>query len=304
MTAPILVTGGSGQLARALEASACKRGLALRRVGRPDFDFDRPATIAATFDAARPWLVVNAAAYTAVDAAERDAEAAMGANRDGPTRLAELCEGSGIPLIHVSTDYVFDGNKGAPYVETDPTLPTSVYGASKLAGEQAALALCRKAIVLRTSWVYSPGGRNFVLTMLNAARKTDRLRVVADQRGCPTAAADLADAILGIAARLDRGWRDDYAGLYHACGGGWTTWHGLATAIFEEAARHGAAVPTVAAIATADWPTPARRPPDSRLDCSKLERVFGLRLPPWRAGLARTIDAIFSAEKSLSPVQA
>jgi dTDP-4-dehydrorhamnose reductase len=297
MKGPILVTGGSGQLAFAIEAAARPRSLAIRRVGRPDFDFDRPPTIAALFDAAQPGLVINAAAYTAVDTAENDADAAMRANRDGPAHMAELCEAAGIPLIHLSTDYVFDGHKGAPYVESDPTSPTSIYGASKLAGEQEVRARCRRAIVLRTSWVYSAGGRNFVLSMLNAARSADRLRVVADQRGCPTAAADLAEAILDIAARLAGGWRRDYAGVLHACGSGWTTWHGLASAIFEAAACYSAPVPSVTAIRTADWPTPAPRPPDSRLDCGKLERVFGLRLPPWRESVARTVREILSTRE-------
>jgi dTDP-4-dehydrorhamnose reductase len=295
MTAPVLLTGGSGQLATALEAAARQRGLPVRRIGRPEFDFDRPATIDAAFAAAAPALVVNAAAYTAVDAAESDPAGAMRANRDGPARLAALCAAAGIPLIHISTDYVFDGAKGAPYVETDAPAPAGVYGATKLAGEHAVLATCPQSVVLRTSWVYAPTGKNFLRTMLNAGAKNPRLRVVADQRGSPTAAADLAEAILATAERLAGGAPADAFGLYHACGSGWTTWHGFAVAIFEEAARYGAPVPAVDAIATADWPTPARRPADSRLDCGKLARVFGVRLPPWRDSLARTIDAIFSA---------
>jgi dTDP-4-dehydrorhamnose reductase len=292
----ILVTGGSGQLALAFDAAAAASGRSVTRVGRPGFDFDRPASIDDAFAAAAPSLVVNAAAYTAVDAAEDDADSAYRANRDGPAALARLCAGAGIPLIHVSTDYVFDGTKGTPYVETDPTAPTGVYGASKLAGEQAVLAACPRAIVLRTSWVYSPTGKNFVRTMLGAARKTDRLRVVADQTGCPTTAADLADAILAIAARLgSEGWHDRYAGVFHAAGTGFTTWHGLAIAALEEATRHGRPMPTVEPIATADWPTRARRPADSRLDCGKLGAVFGVALPPWRGSLARTVDAIIAA---------
>ena len=163
--------------------------------------------------------MVNATAYTAVDRAETEADAAMRVNRDGPAALAAWCAEAGIPLIHVSTDYVFDGLKGAPYVETDPTNPTGVYGATKLAGEQAVLAGCPRSIILRTSWVYAASGRNFVLTMLNARARTDRLRVVADQIGCPTTAADLARVILQIAARIRaEGWDDRYAGLYHAAG--------------------------------------------------------------------------------------
>jgi dTDP-4-dehydrorhamnose reductase len=296
MTAPILVTGGTGQLAVALAEAEPVPGLAVHRVGRPALDFDHPGSIAGVFAASAPALVVNAAAYTAVDAAEDDADTAFRANRDGPAELARLCEAAGIPLIHVSTDYVFDGLKGAPYVETDPTSPQGVYGASKLAGEHAVLAACSRAIVLRTSWVYSPTGRNFVRTMLAAGQRNSELRVVADQVGRPTSAPDLAAAILGIAAMLADGWQDRYAGVYHAAGAGETTWHGLAIATFAAAARHGMAAPTVIPIATEDWPTRAKRPADSRLDCGRLAAVFGLRLPPWQNGLARTVDVIFAAQ--------
>jgi dTDP-4-dehydrorhamnose reductase len=258
------------------------------RAGRPDFDFDHPESIEATFRAANPALVVNAAAYTAVDAAESDQEAAYRANRDGPAVLAQLCAGANVPLIHISTDYVFDGTKGAPYTESDPVSPAGVYGASKLAGEQAVLASGAQVIILRTSWVHYHAGKNFVRTMLAAGKTRDRLTVVADQKGCPTAAADLADAILAVAARVQCGWQDGYSGVFHAAGGGETTWFGLACAVFEEAARHGWKVPEVMPIATADWPTPAKRPADSRLDCGRLERVFGVRLPHWREGLRRT----------------
>ncbi|MGA9869292.1 MAG: dTDP-4-dehydrorhamnose reductase [Acetobacteraceae bacterium] len=288
----ILVTGGAGQLATALEG---RGGRLIRRVGRPEFDFDRPETVEAAFRAAAPSLVVNAAAYTAVDAAETDAEAAYRANRDGPALLARLCAEAGVPLIHVSTDYVFDGLKSAPYVEDDRTSPTGVYGASKLAGEQAVLESGARAIVLRTSWVYASTGKNFVRTMLGAAQRMRRLRVVADQKGCPTNAADLAAAILTIAARLGaQGWDDKFAGVFHAAGSGWTTWHGLACAVFEEAAKHGMTPPEVEAITTADWPTPARRPPDSRLDCSKLGPVFGVRLPEWRGSLGAAVGMVLA----------
>ena len=289
---PILVTGGSGQLAMALEAAAT---VPLRRVGRPEFDFDRPETIDACFRATDPWLVVNAAAYTAVDAAETDQDAAYHANRDGPAELARLCAAAGIPLIHVSTDYVFDGAKDSPYLETDPVAPQGVYGASKLAGEQAVLASGAHAIILRTAWVYSHTGKNFVRTMLNVGRTRDRLTVVADQVGCPTSAADLADAVLAIAARLrDGGWSPAFGGVFHAAGTGETSWHGLAGAVFAEASRHGAKIPTVDPIRTEDWPTPAKRPANSRLDCGLLETVFGVRLPDWRISVARTVDRIFA----------
>jgi dTDP-4-dehydrorhamnose reductase len=261
-------------------------------LGRPVFDFERIDTLLDPVRQAAPRILVNAAAYTAVDKAESQPDEAMRANATGPALLARYCNDAGIPLIHVSTDYVFDGDKGAPYVETDPTSPTGVYGATKRDGEIAVLAACRRAVILRTSWVYAPFGKNFVLTMLNAARKTDRLRVVADQRGCPTSAEDLAAAILAIAGRLDEGWDDSWRGIFHAAGGGETTWHGLALAVFEAAARHGHARPTVEAIATADWPTPAKRPADSRLDCGKLAATFSLTLPAWQGSVARTVDAV------------
>lgn len=283
----ILVTGGHGQL-----ASALSRNPGVTVVGRPDFDFDRPETIDAAFAAARPACVINAAAWTAVDAAETDPDGAARANRDGPARLARLCGEAGIPLIHVSTDYVFDGDKGSPYVETDPTNPTGAYGATKLAGEAAVLAACARAIIVRTAWVYSATGKNFVRTMLTLGKTRDHLRVVADQRGCPTSADDLADIVLGIARAATSEWRDEYAGVFHSCGTGETSWHGFAEAIFAEAARHGASIPTVEPITTADFPTPAKRPADSRLDCGKLERVFGLRQPAWRASLPQVVDTL------------
>ncbi len=281
----ILVTGTTGQLATAL----AQEGRDVHRLGRPTLDFDRPESIAPALDSAQPTLVVNAAAYTAVDAAEKEPEAAARANTSAPAELARFCARAGIPLIHISTDYVFDGAKGAPYVETDPANPTGIYGATKRAGEEAVLDACPKAIILRTSWVYSAAGKNFVKTMLGAAQKMDVLRVVGDQKGCPTAARDLAAAILAIAARLDDGWRDDYAGVYHAAGTGWTTWHGLAEAVFAAAGPLGHKVPRVDAIRTEDWPTPARRPADSRLDCSKLFATFGVSQPPWQDGVARTV---------------
>jgi dTDP-4-dehydrorhamnose reductase len=188
-------------------------------------------------------------------------------------------------LLHISTDYVFDGTKPTPYVETDPTGPTGVYGASKLAGERAVLETLPDALVLRTAWVYAAEGKNFLLTMLNAARRTDQLRVVADQMGCPTLASDLAEAILQVIAFPT--WR---GGLFHAAGAGETSWYGFANAIFDRAAAHGLRRPTVTALATSDWPTPAQRPANSRLDCSLLRERFGISLPAWRDSVDRTVD--------------
>ena len=286
----ILVTGGAGQVATELAQRAV-----VKRVGRPDFDFDRPETIEAVFAATAPTLVINAAAWTAVDAAESDPEGAMRANRDGPAQLARLCAAAGIPLIHISTDYVFDGAKGAAYAETDAPSPTGIYGSSKLAGEQAVLAAGGQAVILRTSWVYAAAGKNFVRTMLGAALKTNTLKVVADQQGCPTNAGDLADAILAVAERIGAGWRPEYGGVFHAAGTGSATWFEFANAIFTAAARHGRAMPVVTPITTADWPTPAKRPADSRLNCSKLARIYGVALPDWQPSLARTVGTIIAA---------
>ena len=292
----LLVTGGTGQVARALDALAPrfeKMGYAIRRVGRPRFDFDRPQTIDEIFAELSPVLAINAAGWTAVDAAEDHPDAAARANDEGPARLAALCAAAAIPFIHLSTDYVFDGTKGAPYTEMDRPNPTCVYGATKLAGENRILAQRGRAVILRTSWVYAAEGRNFVRTMLAAAQKAATLRVVADHRGCPTSAVDLADAIVAIADRLADGWRDSYGGIFHAAGTGDTNWHGFAAAIFRSAARFGQPVPILTPITTAQWPTAARRPPDSRLDCDKLATIFGARLPPWQAGLDHVIDEIF-----------
>jgi dTDP-4-dehydrorhamnose reductase len=265
-----------------LQVIAAARGLDFAAVSRPVFDFERPESVIACFEAARPGLVVNAAAYTAVDAAESNQDAARAANHTGPLQLAELCAVRKIPLIHISTDYVFDGTKGAPYTEDDTPAPAGVYGATKRDGELAILATEARAIILRTSWVYAAHGKNFARTMLNAARKTNRLRVVADQRGAPTAAVDLAAVILDIADKLQTGWRDGVRGIYHATGTGETSWYGFANAIFAAAANFGLQTPVVTPIATAEWPTPARRPADSRLDCGRLDRIFGCRLPDWR----------------------
>jgi dTDP-4-dehydrorhamnose reductase len=282
LTRKILITGGSGQLGDSLQKLATPRGYFFSAVSRPEFDFLAPDSIDSCFAAADPALVINAAAYTAVDAAESHQAEARAGNHTGPLRLAQLCAGANIPFIHVSTDYVFDGAKGAPYFEDDATAPTGVYGATKRDGEIAILNTDARAIILRTAWVYAAHGKNFARTMLNAARKTSTLRVVADQRGTPTAAPDLAAAILDIAAVVfEGGWGEKYRGIFHATGGGETTWHGFAKAIFAAAGMH----PEVIPIATADWPTPAKRPADSRLNCDKLAKTFGVRLPEWRDSL-------------------
>jgi len=292
---PILITGATGQLGAALAAGAATAGLPYAAFNRSALDFDRPETIERCFAAAEPSIVLNAAAWTAVDAAESNVEAAYRANRDGPAILAALCARAEILLIHVSTDYVFDGSKGAPYVETDAVAPLGMYGASKEAGERAVLESDARAIILRTAWVFSAGGRNFARTMIEAGRKRPQLRVVADQRGTPTAAVDLAAAMLQIVATLrQRGWHHTDRGIFHATNTGATTWHGFAEQIFEVAGELGEAHPEILPITTADWPTPVRRPADSRLDCGKLARQFGVTLPDWRDATHRVITSMLA----------
>jgi len=292
----MLITGGSGQLGLSLADAARKRGIEFVAVSRPAFDFDTAGTIDACVKAIQPWLVINAAAYTAVDAAERNSEAADRANHAGPARLAEICAAAEIPLIHVSTDYVFDGDKGAPYLETDPTHPTGVYGASKRAGELAVLASGARAVILRTAWVYSAHGKNFARTMLGAARKSNTVRVVMDQKGTPTAAPDLAEAILDIAALLSIGWVPNYRGIFHAASSGETTWHGFAAAIFAAAEPAGLNTPELIGIRTDEWPTPTKRPADSRLDCSKLATTFGVKLPDWQGSVAPIVRQLLALD--------
>lgn len=283
----ILVVGESGQLARELSRASWDAEVELTFAGREIIDLARPETATAVVGALKPDLVVNAAAYTAVDKAESDEEHAFLVNREGPAALARAAAAIGAPLIHVSTDYVFAGDKAGPYTEDDPVAPVSVYGRSKEAGERAVRETLERHFILRTAWVYSPFGNNFVKTMLRLGAEREELRVVADQHGCPTAAADIAAAIVRLAA-ADQGW-----GTYHYTGAEPTTWHGFAEAIFAGAAVRGFRVPReVVAIGTADYPTPAARPANSVLDCSKIARVHGIVARNWREALEDCLDTL------------
>ena len=279
----IFVTGRDGQIARSLREAAASAGDVVIGFGaRPEFDLARPESIAPAIEAFAPHLVVNAAAYTAVDRAESEPELAFAINRDGAGAVAAAAAKIGAPVIQLSTDYVFDGTKAGAYLETDPTSPRSVYGRSKLEGERAVAAAAPRHIVLRTSWVYAPFGANFVRTMLRLAGEQDRLRVVDDQIGCPTYAPDIADAILAIGRRIQLdGWRDAYAGVTNLAGPDAVTWWGFARRIVAESGR---CVP-VDAIGTAERPTPARRPANSRLATERLASLFELRLPPMEVSL-------------------
>ncbi|KAB2919098.1 MAG: dTDP-4-dehydrorhamnose reductase [Hyphomicrobiaceae bacterium] len=286
----ILVAGAQGQLARALGEQATRDGVSVTMMGRPQLDLCDKATIARAIGMTAPDIVVNAAAYTAVDKAEGDAAAAFAVNRDGAGALAAAARAHARPIIHVSTDYVFDGTKQGAYVEDDPVGPTGVYGRSKLEGEIAVAAANPQHVILRTAWVYSAHGHNFLKTIVRLARERPELRVVVDQRGNPTYAPHLADAILAIAAQLRaepaaaKRW-----GIYHAAGTGDTSWYEFASAIIAAAGPLGVPQVPVKAISTSDYPTPARRPANSCLDCSKLARIFGVRLPSWRQGVAECI---------------
>lgn len=271
----LLVFGRHGQVAREL-ARAAPGALCL---GRAEADLARPGSAAAAVAAHAPEAVINAAAFTAVDAAESEEAAAMALNATAPGEMARACAARGIPLLHLSTDYVFDGSGHRPWRPDDPVAPLNAYGRSKLAGEQAVRAAGGTSLILRTAWVFSAHGANFVKTMLRLSETRGHLRVVADQWGGPTPAAAIARALLSMAEAL----RADpaRAGAFHFAGAPVTSWAGFAR---ETLSRAGRKI-TVEEIATADWPTPARRPLNSRLDCTATEAAFGIRQPDWRAGL-------------------
>lgn len=280
----ILVAGADGQVSRALAEQATAHEIV--RAGRPELDITRPDSVRAAMERVAPQVVINAAAYTAVDLAESDAANCFAVNADAAGHLAEAAAKAGAAFIHLSTDYVFDGTKDAPYVEDDLTAPLGVYGRAKLAGEEAVRAAHPGAIIVRTAWVFHHTGTNFVRTMLRLAETRDEVGVVKDQLGCPTYASDLAAALLAIAERPET------PGIFHAAGGGETNWHGVASAIFAETARRGLKTPRLKAITTAEYPTPARRPANSRLDGTKLAMVYGQCLPDWRDGLKRCLDRL------------
>ncbi|WP_421913893.1 dTDP-4-dehydrorhamnose reductase [Mesorhizobium sp.] len=291
----IVVTGREGQVARSLlEVAQGRPGMEVIAIGRPELDLLRPDTVAEALEASRPDLVVSAAAYTAVDQAEDEPETAFAVNAVGAGKIAEATARLGIPIIHVSTDYVFDGKAERPYVETDPTAPCSVYGASKLAGEQAVIAANPRHLILRTAWVYSPFGKNFVKTMLRLAGDRDEIAVVADQWGNPTSALDIADAILRVASVLEG--NKDFAsfGAYHLAGTGETSWSGFARHILDTSRVSGGPWARVRDIATMDYPTKARRPASSRLSTAKFAGVFGAAAPGWRDSMERVVRYILS----------
>ena len=290
----LYVIGGQGQVARSLrEAAACDSDIVFDCAQRPDIDLLRPASIAQALAEFRPDIVINPAAYTAVDKAETEPEQAFALNRDGAGTVAAAAAGQGAPVIHLSTDYVFDGTKDAAYVESDLVNPQSVYGRSKRDGELAVVAANPRHIVLRTSWVYAPFGTNFVRTMLRLAGERDSLRVVDDQIGCPTYAPDIAAAAIAIAKKVTlEGWQAKFAGVTHLAGPDALTWYAFANDIVRGAALRGGRFVPISPILTPDYPTPAVRPANSRLSTLRLASVFDVRLPPLMASLADCLDRL------------
>ncbi|WEK42257.1 MAG: dTDP-4-dehydrorhamnose reductase [Candidatus Sphingomonas colombiensis] len=292
----ILVTGGNGQLGTELKRYPWPAGWRVVAVDIDELDLRDTAAIAAMV-ASRPWAaVISGGAYTAVDKAEDDSVTAWAVNALAPAAFAQGCRVADIPLVHVSTDYVFDGAKQGKWLPTDPTGPLGVYGASKLGGDLAVTSGCPRHAIVRTSWVVSAHGNNFIKTILRVGAERDTLRVVDDQHGAPTAAADLATAVATIALAM----ADDRAapsGVFHFSNAGETTWCGFARAIFAGAARRGGPSPVVEPIATSDYPTPARRPANSRLDHDAIRAAYGIEPRPWQAALDDILDELIGTPK-------
>lgn len=291
----IAATGNEGQVVRSLIERAPTSGHEIITVGRPALDLEgEPGAIVRELMAVSPEVIVSTAAYTAVDRAESESERAFAVNERGAGAVAEAAARLGVPLIHLSTDYVFDGAKAEPYSESDATGPTSTYGGSKLAGEQAVLQRHENTAILRTAWVYSPFGSNFVKTMLRLAAEREEVSVVEDQLGNPTSALDIADGILGVASNLASSRRPDLRGIFHMTAAGEASWADFAEAIFAASAADGGPSARVRRIGTSEFPTPAKRPANSRLDSSKLERMHAIRLPEWRKSLPDVVHRLIA----------
>ncbi|MFI3905687.1 dTDP-4-dehydrorhamnose reductase [Ochrobactrum sp. S1502_03] len=282
----IVVTGREGQIVQSLLEKASQRpDLEVIALGRPELDLTKPESVRSAIEAIKPDLVVSAAAYTAVDLAEDEPELAFAVNATGAEAVAEAAKTCSVPVIHLSTDYVFAGDADEPYVETDSTGSRSIYGGSKLEGERLVAQANPRHIILRTAWVYSPFGKNFVKTMLKLAETRDALSVVSDQEGNPTSALDIADAIIHVADHLTTVPDFSAYGVYHLVGTGEANWSGFARAIFDESARLGGPTAAVTDIATADYPTKAVRPANSRLSTAKFQKVFNWSAPHWQSSL-------------------
>ncbi len=290
----IAIIGSNGQLGWELVRRAAHRGYEALALDFPEIDIVQPASIKDNLGPQNLSLVINAAAYTAVDRAESEPDQAHDVTRVGSANLAEFCDQEALPLVHISTDYVFDGSKTGAYGEDDPVAPLGVYGQSKEAGESEVRRRIQEHLIIRTAWLYGVHGQNFVKTMLRFGKERETMRVVDDQTGCPTYAADLADAILSTTDHIHSGKKTPW-GTYHYCGGGSTTWYGFAEAIFKIAKKYEEfSVREVIPVTSAEYPTPVKRPTNSVLDCSKIESNFGICVRPWLKSLTDMIDALYA----------
>ncbi|WP_346364316.1 dTDP-4-dehydrorhamnose reductase [Bosea sp. (in: a-proteobacteria)] len=293
------MTGRTGQVVQSLLACAQAADVTVIPVARPELDLSQPDGIRQALANVQPDCIVNAAAYTAVDRAESEPDLAMRINGEGAGAVAAAAAALGVPLIHISTDYVFDGLAPRPWLESDPVGPLSAYGRSKLAGEEAIAASPADWTILRTAWVYSPYGANFVKTMLRLAESRDEIGVVCNQSGSPTSAPDLAEVIIAMAkALIARPGDTLLRGVFHAAGTGEASWADLAEAVFAASAALGGPSASVRRIPTSDYPTPARRPANSRLDCSLLAERHSLRLPPWQDSVKTCVATLLAQPRS------
>jgi dTDP-4-dehydrorhamnose reductase len=291
MTAILLLFGAGGQLGQEIVARSAALDIKVIARARSQTDIADARQVAAAMDAAKPGLVINAGAYTKVDQAESEPDEAYRANATGAGIVAEVCASAGVPLVHISTDYVFDGKKSAPYVEDDPPAPLGVYGASKLAGEEAVRQRHKEHIILRTSWVYGRYGANFLKTILRLAGERDELNVVSDQRGSPTNTCDLAEIVLQLMPGLPG---SAHWGTYHFSGEGETSWYQFADEILKTWEIASGERPKLNAITTAEYPTAARRPANSVLDNSLFKATFGFKARPWREAVKETVNILMA----------
>lgn len=292
----VFVIGRNGQLARELARARWRDGWSVTCAAPPDFDLTLPDRAAEIVAASKPDLVVNAAAYTNVEQAESEFDRALLINATGPAAVAKACAKIGVPFVTISTDYVFDGTKSGPYYEDDPINPINAYGRSKAEGEALVRGASPEHLILRTSWLFSPFSANFVKTMMRLGGERPMLRVVADQRGCPTSAGDLARAIVALCGAIKSGTAP--FGTYHVANTGPVSWYEMAKAIFDELAARGERVPErIAPIATAEYPTKAARPANSVLDCNRLERAFGIAMRPWREALGECVTELVARRR-------
>lgn len=289
---PIAIIGASGQVARALQRAGAARSLNLIVVGRPVIDIANRASVMRVLDGLMPSLVINAAAYTLVDNAENDEAEAFRVNRDGPHYLAKWCAANAVPLVHISTNDVFDGTKPSGYLETDACRPLTAYGRSKAAGEDAVRDAAAAHIIIRTGWIYSADGQNFLKSMLRAGAERDVVRICADQHGTPTSADDIASALLDIAEALNRPRHTVPWGTYHLAADGQTTWYGFAKQIFSALRAEGRPTPRLEAILSSDYCAPAARPQFGVLDATEIRRAFGITLPPWQQGVTACVQRL------------